>query len=70
MRIVTARAIAGCVTIAGVIGFVGLFVASHYAPDAATYLRVLGLIWFFVFGAIRITLPDLDGRDVQGPGRQ
>ena len=57
MGITTARVIARCVTIVGLIGFVGLFVASHYAPNAATCLRILGLIWFSGFGLIWLALP-------------
>ena len=44
------------VTVAGVLGFVVLLVASTYFPHLANPIRVAALVWFFVFGAIRTSL--------------
>jgi len=38
---------------AGVVGFLGLLVASHYIPEWATPLRVMALAWFVVIGVVR-----------------
>jgi NhaP-type Na+/H+ or K+/H+ antiporter len=44
------------VTVAGLIGFVGLLVASAYLPREADALRIAALVWFVVLGAVRTTL--------------
>jgi hypothetical protein len=40
----------------GVLGFVGLLVASHYVPEAAAPLRVSAFAWFLCFGVLRAIL--------------
>ena len=45
-------------TVAGVVGFVGLLVAAHYLPGIAQPLRTAALIWFFVAGFIKIVFVD------------
>ena len=42
------------VTLIGVIGFVALLVSSAYVPPLANPLRLIALIWFFAFGAVRV----------------
>jgi hypothetical protein len=43
------------ITVAGVGGFVGLLVCSHYFPAIADPLRFAALVWFFAFGLIQST---------------
>jgi hypothetical protein len=43
-------------TVVGLGGFVGLLVSSHYFPSAADSLRMLAILWFFGFGAVRFAL--------------
>lgn len=59
MTLVQARILAGFVTSAGVIGFVGLLVAGGFMPDEAEILGISAFAWFFVFGAVRIALSDI-----------
>jgi hypothetical protein len=42
--------LAFAVTLAGVVGFLGLLVAGSLLPSYATPLRALALVWFAVFG--------------------
>lgn len=50
---------AGSLTSAGVIGFVGLLVAGSFMPDEAEFLRISAFAWFFVFGAVRMALSQI-----------
>ena len=43
-------------TIAGILGFVALLVASAYFVRLATPFRVAALLWFVVFGAVRTSM--------------
>lgn len=56
MTLLQARIWSGFVTTVGVIGFVGLLVASSFIPDDATFLRFTAFAWFFSFGIVRIAL--------------
>jgi hypothetical protein len=47
------------VTVAGVAGFLGFFLAAGAFPAAANILRALAIVWFFAFGLIRFGM-DLD----------
>jgi len=38
------------IKVAGVAGFVGLLVFSHFLPAIATGLRIAAIVWFFGFG--------------------
>ncbi|WP_428334294.1 hypothetical protein [Novosphingobium sp.] len=38
------------IRVAGVAGFVGLLIASHYLPAIATALRIAAIVWFFGCG--------------------
>jgi len=54
------------ITVAGLGGFVGLLVSSHYFPSAADSLRVLAIIWFFGFGAARFALDlKVDNQEIE-----
>ena len=48
------RPLISLVVVLGVIGFVGLLIASHSAGPAANSLRIAALAWFFGFGAIYV----------------
>ncbi|MGZ3403429.1 MAG: hypothetical protein ACXWKN_09420 [Phenylobacterium sp.] len=48
--------VSSSVTVLGVVGFVGLLVSSHYAPNLATQLQLAALVWFSGFGAVRYLL--------------
>ncbi len=42
------------ITWAGIVGFVGLLVLSHYFPTHATLGRILAFVWFVFFGLVRV----------------
>jgi hypothetical protein len=44
------------VTVAGVAGFLGLLLAAAYVSSGEEVLRISAFIWFFGFGALRVTL--------------
>ena len=44
------------VTVAGILGFVALLVASTYFAYLATPIRVAAFAWFVVFGGIRTSM--------------
>ena len=43
------------ISILGLLGFVGLLVSSAVWPNQASWLRTGALVWFVVFGALRIS---------------
>jgi hypothetical protein len=65
-----ARVLAASITLVGAIGFVGLLVASHYVPEADTFLQIAAFVWFFAFGTVRITLPRSLARRVLARGKR
>lgn len=50
------------VKIFGAGGFVGLLVASHYLPAAATPLRAVALLWFLSLGVIFALIPSSEAK--------
>jgi len=42
------------ITFAGIAGFIGMLVASHYWPQWGQGLRIAALIWFAWFGVVRL----------------
>jgi hypothetical protein len=43
-------------SLAGVVGFVGLLLAAHVMPAQAEPLRIAALAWFLGFGVMRLAL--------------
>jgi hypothetical protein len=70
MSLTQARVLAGSITLVGVIGFVGLLVAGHYVPEADRFLQIAAFVWFFAFGAVRITLQHSLARRVLASGKK
>ncbi len=45
------------VTMLGVVGFLGLLAAARLSDANAPPFDVFALVWFFIFGAIKLFLP-------------
>jgi hypothetical protein len=44
------------ITVAGVVGFLGLLLAGAYVSSGEEVLRISAFAWFFGFGALRVVL--------------
>lgn len=61
--------LSAAVKIIGVSGLIGLLVAAHHIPAAATPLRAVALLWFLALGIIYVLIPGKrSGRSF--PGRR
>lgn len=49
--------LSAAVKIIGVSGLIGLLVAAHHIPAAATPLRAVALLWFLALGIIYVLIP-------------
>ncbi len=49
--------LSAAVKIIGVSGLIGLLVAGHHIPAAATPLRAVALLWFLALGIIYVLIP-------------
>ncbi|TAJ85043.1 MAG: hypothetical protein EPO41_28445 [Reyranella sp.] len=73
MTLLQARIWSGFVTSMGVIGFVGLLVASGLLPDEATFLRTVAFAWFLAFGIAGIAVrhrTKRSGRKMERPAKR